>query len=195
MSCLPDLALIGFVFFGLFSPGPNVILVTASGARFGIQRTLPHILGVVLGVGVIAGVTGLGIGQFLIAAPQLTFALKVIACLWILWMAMQLWRSNPKSQSSRERPFSFVEALLFQWINPKIWAVALSASAFTVGMSPLPQAVILAITFSSTNLFVCTFWTAFGSALSRLLQNERSWRFFIRIMAVALAGFSVLIFR
>jgi threonine/homoserine/homoserine lactone efflux protein len=59
------LPLIGFVFFGLFSPGPNVILITASGARFGFQRTVPHILGVALGVGVIAAVTGIGIGALI----------------------------------------------------------------------------------------------------------------------------------
>ncbi len=58
-----NFALTGFVLFGLFSPGPNVILVTASGARFGWNRTIPHILGIAIGVGVIAGLTGLGLGQ------------------------------------------------------------------------------------------------------------------------------------
>jgi threonine/homoserine/homoserine lactone efflux protein len=72
--------LFGFVFFGLFSPGPNVILLTTSGARFGFRPTLPHILGVALGVGIIAGVVGFGLGTILAAFPSLTMALKIIAC-------------------------------------------------------------------------------------------------------------------
>jgi threonine/homoserine/homoserine lactone efflux protein len=83
-----------FVFLGLFSPGPNVILLTASGARFGFQRTLPHLAGVVLGVGIIAGLTAFGLGAILIAMPQLTLALKGIAAVWILWMAWRLWSSD-----------------------------------------------------------------------------------------------------
>ncbi|SHH15187.1 Threonine/homoserine/homoserine lactone efflux protein [Cognatiyoonia sediminum] len=189
-----NFALTGFVFFGLFSPGPNVILVTASGARFGWNRTIPHILGIVVGVGVIAGLTGLGIGQVLSSNPNLFVVLQVIACCWILWMAYQLWRSSPKEVDSRDRPFTFVEALLFQWVNPKIWAVALTATAFLADQPPVSQAITLGLTFSILNLFVCSFWTGFGSLLSRLLVDETSWRIFMRIMAVGLVIFSALIF-
>jgi len=191
---LINFALTGFVFFGLFSPGPNVILVTASGARFGWNRTIPHILGIAVGVGVIAGLTGLGIGQVLSSNPNLFVVLKVIACCWILCMAYQLWRSSPKEVDSRDRPFSFVEALLFQWVNPKIWAVALTATAFIADQTPVSQAITLGLTFSTLNLFVCSFWTGFGSLLSRLLVDETSWLIFMRIMAVGLVIFSALIF-
>ena len=189
-----SLPLIGFVFFGLFSPGPNVILVTSSGARFGLKRTVPHILGIVLGVGVIAGVTGLGVGQLLASAPNLLFLLQIVACLWILWMAAQLWQSTPKEADDHQRPFSFLEAAFFQLVNPKIWAVALSATAYIAELTPVAQAATLGLTFSTLNLFVCSFWTAFGSLLSRLLVNDVVWRIFMRAMAVGLVIFSALIF-
>ena len=188
------LPLIGFVFFGLFSPGPNVILITASGARFGFQRTIPHILGVALGVGVIAFVTGIGIGALLTALPVLTLALKIIASLWILWMAYNLWNADPAKRRERDRPFTFVEAVLFQWVNPKVWAVAVSATAYVAALTPLHQATALAFSFSGTNLFVCTFWATAGSLLAYLLTNPTAWRVFMRTMAVALAGFSALLF-
>ncbi|MFV2034322.1 MAG: LysE family translocator, partial [Halocynthiibacter sp.] len=113
-----------FIFLGLFSPGPNVILLTASGARFGFRATVPHALGVILGVGVIAGVTGLGVGALLQRVPTFGFALKLLAAAWILWMAYRLYAStkHPRTKT-RDKPFSFVEAMLFQWINPKVWAV------------------------------------------------------------------------
>lgn len=186
--------LFGFVFFGLFSPGPNVILLTASGARFGFRRTVPHILGVALGVGITSGVTGLGVGALLLAQPVLTIVLKIGASIWILFMAYRLWHADPAKAHKRDRPFTFVEAVLFQWINPKVWAVAISAMAYVAALAPVDQAVTLAATFSGLNLSVCLFWTTAGALLSFLLANPLAWRIFMRIMAVALAGFSALIF-
>lgn len=195
MPCLTDLLpLLGFVFFGLFSPGPNVILLTASGARFGFRRTVPHILGVALGVGITSGVTGLGIGALLLAQPLLAIVLKTGASIWILWMAYQLWHADPAQASQRQRPFTFVEAILFQWVNPKVWAVAISAMAYVASLPPIEQAMTLAATFSGLNLSVCLFWTTAGALLSYLLRNPVAWQIFMRAMAVALAGFSALIF-
>lgn len=186
-------ALIGFVFFGLFSPGPNVIMLTASGARFGFRATVPHLLGVALGVGVIAFVTGLGLGALVDSAPKLRIVLMIVASLWILWMAWKLWHAKPVEARDTDRPFTFVQAVLFQWVNPKIWAVATSASAM-ITLAPLAQATTLGITFSSTNLCVCLFWTYAGSLLKTLLADPLKWQVFMRIMAVALAIFSGLVF-
>ena len=188
------LPLLGFVFFGLFSPGPNVILITASGARFGFQPTVPHILGVALGVGVIAFVTGLGIGTVIAAVPTLDVTLRTVAAFWILWMAYTLWRADPARTNASEQPFTFLQAVLFQWVNPKVWAVALSATAYVTTVAPLAQGTTLAAAFSVINLGVCTFWAIAGSLLSYLLTNPTAWRIFMRIMAVSLCGFSVLLF-
>ncbi len=187
-------ALLGFVFLGLFSPGPNVILLTASGARFGFRRTVPHLLGVALGVGIIAFVTGLGLGALITAVPSLRLVLTIIAALWILWMAWKLWNAKPLSDDGAERPFTFIEAVLFQWVNPKIWAVALSASAIVQDLSPLMQASMLGLSFSGVNLGVCLFWSYAGSLLSALLDDPKKWQFFMRVMAIALAVFSGLVF-
>ncbi|WP_375253946.1 LysE family translocator [Yoonia sp.] len=188
------LPLIGFVFFGLFSPGPNVILITASGARFGFQRTIPHIIGVALGVGIIAAVTGIGVGALIAAQPALAIVLKIIASLWILWMAYNLWRADPAKSKDTDRPFTLIEAVLFQWVNPKVWAVALSATAYVATRAPAEQAVTLAAAFSGINLGVCTFWAIAGTLLSYLLTNPTAWRIFMRVMALGLVGFSVLLF-
>lgn len=188
------LPLFGFVFFGLFSPGPNVILITTSGARFGFRRTVPHIIGVVLGVGVIAAVVGIGIGAVLAAQPALANVLKIVASLWILWMAINLWRADPARSRTADRPFTVVQAILFQWVNPKLWAVALSATAYVTAFGPVQQALTLGLSFSGLNLGVCVFWASAGTLLSYLLTNPAAWRIFMRVMALGLAGFSVLVF-
>lgn len=187
-------ALFGFVFLGLFSPGPNVILLTSSGARFGFRATLPHLLGVALGVGVIAFVTGLGLGTLIETFPTLRVALMIVASLWILWMAWKLWHAKPTQARDTDRPFTFTQAVLFQWVNPKIWAVATSASAMLAGLAPFEQATILGLAFSFINLGVCLFWTYAGSLLKTLLADPSKWQVFMRTMAVALAFFSGLVF-
>ena len=187
-------ALLGFVFLGLFSPGPNVILLTASGARFGFRRTLPHLAGVVLGVGIIAGITGLGIGALLLARPGLTLALKIGAALWILVMARRLWLSAPGQGRNSARPMTLIEAVLFQGVNPKVWAVALAATAFVAPLAPLGKAATLGLTFSGMNLFVCLFWSAAGALLSTLLSDPARWQILARGMAVLLALFAGLVF-
>ncbi len=188
------LPLFGFVFIGLFSPGPNVIMLTTSGAQFGFRRTVPHILGVAIGVGITSGLTGLGIGALLAAQPVLANVLKVVASLWILWMAYTLWHRQPAKVEDGDRPFTLIEAVLFQWVNPKVWAVAFSATAYVAASPPVTQAVTLAATFSTLNLGVCLFWASAGSLLAYLLTNPSIWRLFMRVMALALAVFSLMVF-
>jgi len=187
-------ALLGFVFFGLFSPGPNVILLTSSGARFGFRATLPHLFGVVLGVGITAFATGLGLGWLVLTFPALRAVLAVIAAGWILWMAWGLWQAGPIRQRATARPMRFVEAVLFQWVNPKVWAVAVAATAYVDALGPWQKALALGLAFSGTNLFVCLFWTYAGSLLSTLMQRDSVRIVFMRVMAVGLAVFSALVF-
>ncbi|MBN2907333.1 MAG: LysE family translocator [Rhodobacteraceae bacterium] len=185
-----------FVFAGLFSPGPNVILLTASGARFGFRRTLPHVAGVVAGVGITSGLTGLGIGALVLAQPGVALVLRGLAAAWILWMAWTLLTAARQPYGAdRDRPFTFVQAVLFQWVNPKVWAVALAAaSGYGAGLTPLAEATRLATAFSGLNLFVCLFWSFAGSLLSYLLRDARAWRVFMGAMALALAASAGLVF-
>lgn len=185
-----------FVFAGLFSPGPNVIMLTASGARFGFRRTLPHLAGVVVGVGLTAGLTGLGIGALLAARPLLLFGLECAAAVWILWMAWKLWQSArvPRAEQ-RDRPMTFVQGALFQWVNPKVWAVALAAAAgYGAGLGPVGEALRLALAFSGLNLVVCLFWSAAGAALALLLARPAAWAAFTKVMAALLALSAALVF-
>lgn len=191
-----SIALIIFVAAGLFSPGPNVVMLTASGARFGFRATLPHLLGVPIGTGIIAACSALGLSSLLLAAPGLKFAFQVIAALWILWLS---WKTAQAGRAGRTddkgRPFTFVEAILFQAVNPKVWAVTLAAYAgFGGGLSPMGEAIRLFITFSGINLAVCLFWTTVGHLLSGFLKSDRVWRIFMITMATIMALTVVMIF-
>lgn len=171
-------------------------MLTASGARFGFRATLPHLLGVPLGTGLLAALSGLGVGAALLAAPVLKLAFQIVAALWILWLA---WRTAQAGRAGRKadagKPFTFIQAVLFQAVNPKIWAVTIAASAgFGIGLSPETEALRLFAAFSVINLGVCLFWTCAGSILSRLLSSDAVWRVFMSVMAAVMASTVVLIF-
>ena len=191
--------LVTFLAVAMFSPGPNIIMLTTSGARFGAVRTWPHLVGVVLGVGVIGAVSGAGIGALLLAQPALTLSLQIAACVWILWMAWGLYRADGRNGKASgalvDRPMSLWEAVLFQWVNPKIWAIALAASSgHTLGLPPVQEAARMALAFMGVNFFVCVFWTYFGATLSRLLNSDRAWFWFRMVMAALLAASAGLVF-
>jgi len=194
-----DPVLYAFILVGLFTPGPNVIMLTTSGVRFGFRRTLPHLFGVVVGVGITAGVTALGVGALVTASPLLNAGLRLVAAAFILWMAWGYWTAAGRPRLAgdpSDRPLTFLGAAAFQWINPKVWAIAFAASAgYGAGLSPLIEALRLATAFSSVNLGVCLFWTSAAALLSALLTAPRVWRVFLRVMALLLAASAVLVFR
>jgi threonine/homoserine/homoserine lactone efflux protein len=190
-----SLPLLVFIFAGLFSPGPNVVLLTTSGARFGFWATLPHLLGVPIGTGLLAAASVLGVQSVLFAAPMMAFTIKVISALWILLLSWKLINASRATAQHRDRPFTFFEAILFQVLNPKVWAVALAASAgFSIELNIWAEAARLFLGFSMINLFVCLFWTSAGHLLAGYLQRPVIWRTFMTVMAAMMASSATLIF-
>ena len=128
------LALAAFATVTAFTPGPNNIMVTASGVNFGFTRTLPHILGITLGFVVLLLGCAAGLGAIFAAYPPLQIVLKVAGALYMLWLAWKVATSAPSPAEPDEvaRPLSFWQAALFQWVNPKAVVIALSAIAIYV---------------------------------------------------------------
>lgn len=184
-----------FVFVGLASPGPNIVMLIASGARFGFRRTLPHVIGIAGGVSITAGLTGLGLGALMLRYPAVSFTLKLIAASWIFYLGYKLYKSlNAPEAESTDRPFTVLEAALFQWVNPKVWAVALAAGAgYGLGQPPLQEAFRMAIAFGGVNLMVCLFYTGAGNGLGRLFNTPALWHRFMTVMAIlmGLSGLAV----
>lgn len=184
-----------FVLVGLASPGPNIIMLLASGARFGFRRTLPHVIGIALGVAVTAGVTGLGLGALILRYPAVSLGFKLLAAGWIFYLGYRLYRSlNVPKAESRDRPFTILEAVLFQWVNPKVWAVAMAAAAgYGLGQPPMQEGLRLALAFGGTNLLVCLFYANAGNWLAKFFNTPVLWHRFMTVMAIlmGLSGLAI----
>jgi threonine/homoserine/homoserine lactone efflux protein len=182
-----------FVFAAVtaFTPGPNNIMVTASGVNFGFARTIPHLAGILSGFMVMLVGCGAGLGALFTAYAPLQYALKIVGAAYMLWLAWKVANARPADDEpdSSARPLTFLQAVAFQWVNPKAWVIAISAIAIYVRPNHwlVDFAILLAVFGLFTILSTAT-WTGFGVALRGLLRNPRHARIFNWIMAVLLVA-------
>ncbi|MEL6335664.1 MAG: LysE family translocator [Pseudomonadota bacterium] len=186
------LALTAFAFVSTWTPGPNNMMLAASGATWGWRQTLPHALGVALGFPIMAFCVALGLGQVFIAFPIFGQALAWIGCTIMLWLAWRIATAAPPAADDapqgRGRPLSFVEASAFQWINPKAWVMTIGVSAsFVRGETPLIDALAIMVAFVCAGLTSSQAWVLFGTAAARLLGRGAGLRAFNIAMALLLA--------
>ncbi|MEK9968299.1 MAG: LysE family translocator [Ferrovibrio sp.] len=167
------------------TPGPNNILLTASGANFGFRRTVPHMLGISAGFLSLILVTGVGLGAVILASDWLHQALKAIGALYLVWLAWQLARAGGIQSKSELRPMRFHEAALFQYVNPKAWMMAVGAvAAFTTpGGNYGIEIALIAIIFTIINLPCVSLWALFGVGIGRFLGHRRARLVFNSSMA------------
>ena len=183
------IALIGFAFVTSVTPGPNNMMLMASGANFGIRRTLPHMLGVSLGFAAMVMVLGLGVDRIITGSPLLSELLKWTSLAYMLWLAWKIAHAGRPSDptasdtaaSDTVRPMTFLQAAAFQWVNPKAWAMALGAlSAYAAGVG---GALVVGLVFALVNLPSVSIWAAMGQGLRRHLAEPGRLRVFNWTMA------------
>lgn len=184
------LALMGFAMATTLTPGPNNMMLIASGVNFGFLRTVPHMLGITLGVVSLVVMTGLGVAGLFRAWPGSLTLLKVLSVAYMLWLAWKIARSSAPGESvtAEARPLTVIQAAAFQWVNPKAWAMALGGVAAYV---PRPDAVSLtlaAAVFALVSLPSTSVWTAAGQGLRRWLSDPRRLSAFNRTMAALLVA-------
>ncbi|WP_295073996.1 LysE family translocator [Tabrizicola sp.] len=182
-------ALLGFAFVTSVTPGPNNMMLLASGVNFGFRRTVPHMLGISVGHALMVFLVGLGLAGIFKAWPAALMALKVASVAYMLWLAWKIAHSAaPGEGRAKAAPMTFLQAAAFQWVNPKAWAMALGAvSAYVVEPSALAYAAV-AGTFALVNLPSVSVWAGAGQAVRRWL--DRPGR--LQVFNWAMAGLLVL---
>lgn len=181
-------ALLLYAFVATVTPGPNNLMVLASGVNFGFRRSLPHMLGITFGFAFMVLTLGLGMAQIFRLYPPLFAALKVAGGAYMLWLAWKIAMSGPIGEgAARGAPMTFLGAALFQWVNPKAWMMALTAVATYVMVESLMlNCVIIAAVFALLTFPCVALWAGFGVGLKHLLDNPQTLRAFNIVMAVLL---------
>jgi threonine/homoserine/homoserine lactone efflux protein len=183
------LALLGFTFATSATPGPNNMMLLASGVNFGLRRTVPHILGVCSGHAFLVFMVGMGLSGLFHAVPQTLVILKVLSVAYMLWLAWKIAHAAaPKPGAAGGRPFTFLQAVAFQWVNPKAWAMAMGAISAYAGDGGLAAVLTIAAVFAAVNLPSVSAWAILGEALRHWLQSPGRLRAFNWTMAALLVA-------
>jgi threonine/homoserine/homoserine lactone efflux protein len=181
------LALVAFAFVTSVTPGPNNLMLMASGVNFGFRRSLPHMLGVGLGFTLMVLVVGLGLAGLFRAEPRAVTVLKVLSIVYMLWLAWKIANAAAPRQGKTEgQPISFLQAAAFQWVNPKAWAMALTATSVYAPDQSVFAMVVVAATFGAVNLPSVSAWVLAGQGMRRFLTQLRWLNLFNRTMALLL---------
>ena len=196
-------ALAVFALVASGTPGPNNLMLLTSGANFGFERTVPHILGVIIGFAIMVMLVGIGLMQLFTAFPVSYLILKFASIAYLLFLAWKIataasFDDDPNHETpshktpnhkTRGKPFTFTQAALFQWVNPKGWTFALAAlSTYTPPSRPLSGVFLVAIIFSVVNVLSTCGWTVLGVQVRRFLSDPLKLRIFNVIAAVLLIG-------
>jgi len=183
-------ALILFCFVSGVTPGPNNVMLMSSGVNFGFRRTLPHLLGVALGFALMVALIGLGLDAIFARVPQLLPIMRWAGAAYMLWLAWRIANSGPvRDGEARGRPLGFFGAAAFQWINPKGWAVAISAlTAYAVSDNYAISVAAVALAYLSIGLPGGGAWVLFGTAMRKALSDPHRVRPFNLTMAALLVA-------
>jgi len=179
--------LILFAFVSSVTPGPNNLMLMASGANFGFRRSVPHMLGVALGFVFMVVVMGAGLARVFEAFPAAHDVLKVVSVVYMLWLAWKIANAaQVNDDKAAGRPLTFLQAAAFQWVNPKAWAMAVTAiSVYTPGQT-LEAVALVGVVFGAVNLPSVGSWTVIGQQMARLLTDPVRLALFNRAMALLL---------
>ncbi|QLC74599.1 LysE family translocator [Pseudomonas sp. LPB0260] len=185
------LAFVLFAFVTSITPGPNNMMLLASGVNFGLRRSVPHMLGISLGFMVLVLAVGLGLGQLFEQVPALYGILRYAGAAYLLYLAWKIAQAGaPDSEGARSaKPFSFLQAAAFQWVNPKAWVMAIGAiTTYTPQEDFLVNVVLIAALFALVNCPSVGLWTVTGSLLRNWLNDPRVLRRFNIGMALLLVA-------
>jgi threonine/homoserine/homoserine lactone efflux protein len=181
-------ALILFAFVAAVTPGPNNLMLMASGVNFGFRRTLPHLLGVCLGFPAMVALVGFGLDAIFSHFPGFLTALRYVSVAYMLWLAYKIATAGPVHETDvARRPLGFFGAAAFQWVNPKGWVMAVSAlTTYTVMADYAHSAGIVVLVFLLLAFPTSGVWVLSGAAMRPLLSNPARVRPFNWTMAALL---------
>ena len=176
------------------TPGPNNVMVTASGAAFGYRATLPHLVGIAIGAALQLVLVALGFGLVFQKFPVLHTALALGGAVYLLYLAWRLCQAGSVAEIESRRPFTILKAMLFQIVNPKAWVMAVTTAAvFLPRDAPYSQIVVIVGGVFLAVCFPCaSAWALFGSGVRRLLLQPAYRRVFNVTMSILLAFTAIL---
>lgn len=182
-------AVLFFAFSTTITPGPNNVMIMSSGVNYGIKQSVPHWLGICLGFPLMVLLVGLGFGVIFDRYPHLHQLIKIAGTVYLIWLAWRIASARPETiATGKSKPFSFLQAALFQWVNGKAWVMASGAVAAFTSVTGVYWFQVMTITLAFLLVaFPCVgIWLVFGAGLRKVLTQPLFQRIFNIFMGLIL---------
>ena len=179
-----------FWFVTAFTPGPNNIVASYSGFNFGILKTVPHMLGVILGFTLMVSILNFGLINIFKLYPLLQEILKISGSIFLIYLAYKIAFSRTINSESKQNPVKFIETFLFQFLNPKgvIVGIICVSTYVETGSNFINHSVwVISVSFICAVISI-NFWTLIGKFLRKFATNEKFIKWFNYAMSVLLLG-------
>jgi len=177
------------------SPGPATLGLAAAAAAFGIRRSLALMAGIIAGVLVVFGLAAAGLTGLILAQPVLGPVVKVLAALYMLWLAWSIATAPPLGQGEGARAPTLYGGIFLGVGNPKAYAaMAALASGFLLSADRVTDTATKAVILLAIMIVADLAWLVAGSSLARVMRRPAWSRainiaFALALLASAAAGF------
>ena len=169
--------ILSYMVFLSFSPGPNNILCSINGTRYGWAKTIPLISGMISGFFLVGFFTSLSV-EFIKEQSEFLDSMKYICCLYLLYLSYLIMKEDPgtytENTEALESPTQFKSGFILQFINGKVilyYIILMTVYAsrlgetYSVKFGLLLGATMVGIAALST-------WTTLGVFLRQYLSDE-----------------------
>lgn len=182
------LAVLAFTFVAGVTPGPNNIMLFSSGVNHGVVKSLPHYFGICLGFPLLVAAIGFGLGTLFQQFPQIHLIIKMFGILYLLFLAWKIANSgNTNEESVISAPITFIQAAIFQWLNPKAWVIAIGAiTTFTQPNNVTHSILWIIVAYFFMGLLAMGVWLFLGASLQSFLKDAKRNQYFNWLMAALL---------
>ncbi|ADU71116.1 LysE family translocator [Pantoea sp. At-9b] len=165
------------------TPGPNNLLLATSGVNFGLKRTLPMVLGIMLGCAVQVVLAGVALEVLLHWMSAVRLPLTLVGCGYLLWLSWKIFRAGAPQARESVQPMTVLAGACFQAVNPKAWLMATNVALMYANSNGV---MAIVVGFALLNLPCILIWAALGDRLRNHLQIAWKRQAFNSLMALSL---------
>ena len=135
---------------------------------------------------------GVGLTQLFILLTVLQTILQVLSVMYLIYLAYKIAVAHPNLNSNEgkkaSKPMTFLQAVLFQWVNPKAWTMSMTAIGLYSPEGSLRNVILVSGIFGIINFPCITAWLVLGKNIRRFLKDPSHLRIFNITMATLLVG-------